>query len=36
MYIKQAKYSYDDLVNELKVNNLCKQGLISAFNFNCI
>ena len=36
IYIKQAKYSYDDLVNVLKVNNLCKQGLISAFNFNCI
>ena len=34
--IKESKYVYDDLISKLKVNKLCKEGLINNININCI
>ena len=34
--IKESKYVYDDLIRNLKVNKLCKEGLINNINLNCI
>ena len=34
--IKESKYVYDDLIRNLKVNKLCKEGLINNVNLNCI
>ena len=34
--IKESKYVYDDLILNLKVNKLCKEGLINNVNLNCI
>ena len=33
---KESKYVYDDLIRNLKVNKLCKEGLINNVNLNCI
>ena len=34
--IKESKYSFDNYMNALNVNNLCKKGLISMNNINSI
>lgn len=34
--IKESKYVYDDFIRNLKVNKLCKEGLINNVNLNCI
>lgn len=34
--IKESKYTYDNLMNVLNVNNLCKKGMVSMNNINSI
>ena len=34
--IKESKYIYDNYMNTLNVNNLCKKGLVSLNNINSI
>ena len=35
-FIKESKYAYDNYMNVLNVNNLCKKGLVSVNNINKI
>ena len=35
-FLKESKYTYDNYINSLNVNNLCKKGMISMNNINSI
>jgi hypothetical protein len=35
-FIKESKYTFDNYVNTLNINNLCKKGLVNLNNINSI